>query len=260
MRPDLSENAADDSEDSNLQKEHFMERKRVLCFGDSNTYGWMGSLVAPTRRYPASVRWTGRLAAGLGEEWDVLEEGLGGRTLRDRRTEGSGIPLPGAGLSAMDYLPSCLLSHLPLDAVIVMLGSNDMKSVLRHSETDIADAMADLVDMIRLLPWESLLDYPHPGVIIVSPPLIGERKMLLSGARYADAPRKSRMLAGLYRKVAESRGAFFLDAAEALAGDPWGEAHGPDGMHLDEKDHARLAEALLGIMRSAFPSGKPVAS
>ena len=234
-----------------------MERKRVLCFGDSNTYGWIGSLSAPARRYPASVRWTGRLAAGLGEGWDVLEEGLGGRTLRDRRTEGSGINLPGAGLSAMEYLPSCLLSHLPLDAVIVMLGSNDMKSVLRHSETDIADAMADLVDTIRLLPWESLLDYPHPRVIVVSPPLIGERKMLLSGARYVDAPRKSRMLAGLYRNVAESRNAFFLNAAEVIAGDPWGEAHGPDGMHLNEEDHARLADALLATMRSAFPSDIP---
>ncbi len=229
-----------------------MERKRLLCFGDSNTYGWIGSLTAPTRRYPSSVRWTGRLAAGLGDGWDVLEEGLGGRTLQDRRTEGSGIPLPGAGLSAADYLPSCLLSHLPLDAVIIMLGSNDMKSVLGRSETDIAGAMAALVDMARTLPWETLLDYPHPAVIIVSPPLIGERKMRLAGARYADAPRKSRMLAGLYRDVAESRGAFFLDAAAAIAGDPWGEAHGVDGMHLNEEDHARLAKALLEKMQTIF--------
>ena len=132
-----------------------MEQKRLLCFGDSNTYGWIGSLTAPTRRYPSSVRWTGRLAAGLGDGWDVLEEGLGGRTLQDRRTEGSGIPLPGAGLSAADYLPSCLLSHLPLDAVIIMLGSNDMKSVLGRSETDIAGAMAALVDMTHTLPWET---------------------------------------------------------------------------------------------------------
>ena len=229
-----------------------MEQKRLLCFGDSNTYGWIGSLTAPTRRYPSSVRWTGRLAAGLGDGWDVLEEGLGGRTLQDRRTEGSGIPLPGAGLSAADYLPSCLLSHLPLDAVIIMLGSNDMKSVLGRSETDIAGAMAALVDMTHTLPWETLLDYPHPAVIIVSPPLIGERKMRLSGARYADAPRKSRMLAGLYRDVAESRGAFFLDAAAAIAGDPWGEAHGVDGMHLNEEDHARLAKALLEKMQTIF--------
>ena len=227
-------------------------RRRLLCFGDSNTYGWEGSLSAPTRRYPPHIRWTGRLAAMLGPDWDVIEEGLGGRTLRDKVTEGSGIPVPGAGLSARDYLPACLLSHLPLDAVVIMLGSNDMKSVLRRSEHDIADGMAELVDTVQHFPWDGLLDYPHPKLLIMSPPLIGERKMRLSGARYADAPRKSRMLAELYQKVAEMHGVSFLDAAEALAGNPRGEAHGIDGMHLNEEDHARLASAVLQKLRTMF--------
>ena len=227
-----------------------MTRRRLLCFGDSNTYGWEGSLAAPTRRYPPNIRWTGRLAALLGPDWEVIEEGLGGRTLRDKVTEGSGIPVPGAGLSARDYLPACLLSHLPLDAVVIMLGSNDMKSVLRRSEYDIAKGMAGLVDTVRHFPWEGLLDYPHPQVLIMSPPLIGDRKMRLSGDRYVDAPRKSRMLAGLYQKVAETHDAFFLDAAEAVAGNPRGEAHGIDGMHLDEEDHARLAAAVFEALRS----------
>ena len=237
------------------QRRMQMERKRLLCFGDSNTYGWMGSLSAPTRRYPSHIRWTGRLAASLGDDWEVVEEGLGGRTLKDRSTDGRVAALPGAGLSAMDYMPACLLSHLPLDAVVIMLGSNDMKSVLNHSAEDIADAMADLVDMVRLLPWEGMLDYPHPQVLIISPPLIGERKMMLAGERYVDAPRKSRMLAGLYRNAAARHGAFFLDAASVLAGNPAGEAHGPDGMHLNEEDHAALANAVLEALQKMFPVG-----
>ena len=235
---------------SEHRRRTFMERKRLLCFGDSNTYGWIGSLSAPTLRYPKHVRWTGRLAEYLGSSWEVLEEGLGGRTLRDRTTEGSGIAVPGAGHSAMEYMPACLLSHVPLDVLIIMLGSNDMKAALNHSEHDIAENMARLVKMAQELPWRDLLDYPHPQILIMSLPRIGQRKMSLSGSRYTDAPRKSQALAGLYRQVAATLGVEFLDAASAIAGSPWGEAHGEDGMHLNEEDHVRLASAVFEKLRA----------
>lgn len=227
-------------------------KKRILCFGDSNTYGWIGSLEGPAKRYPSDIRWTGRLSALLGQHFEVIEEGLGGRTLRDHFTVGNGVHVPGAGLCGKDYLPACLLSHLPLDAVIIMLGSNDMKSALGRSEFDIAEGMAELADIVQTLPWEELLDYPRPKLLLVSPPLIGERKMALAGDRYVDAPRKSRALAGLYSTLASSVGAFFLDAASCLTDSPIGEAHGPDGMHLDETDHARLAEGLALKIREMF--------
>ena len=229
-----------------------MNYKRLLCFGDSNTYGWIGSLSSPTQRYPSHIRWTGRIAKELGPTWEIIEEGLGGRTLCDKVTEGSGMEIPGAGLSAMDFMPACILSHLPLDGVIIMLGSNDMKAVLNHSEYDIADSMEKLVDMIQTFPWNSLLDYPHPYILLISPPIIGERKMQLSGARYNNAPQKSRNLAALYQKIADRKNVHFLDAATAIAGTPWGEAHGIDGMHLNEEDHARLSDAILKKIHAIY--------
>ena len=234
-----------------------MTQKRLLCFGDSNTYGWMGSLDGATRRYPSSIRWTGRLARMLGPRWEVLEEGLGGRTLHDNFTVGNGMTIPGAGLSAGDYLPACLLSHLPLDIVVIMLGSNDMKSALKHSAEDIAAGMEKLLDLVLEFPWQQVLDYPHPRVLLLSPPLIGERKMSLAGARYAGAPETSRALAGLYRRLAEEKGAAFLDAASVLTDAPAGEAHGVDGMHLDERDHTRLAEAVFEKVKNLFPLDVP---
>lgn len=224
-------------------------KKRVLCFGDSNTYGWIGRLEGPTRRFPSHIRWTGRISALLGPDWEIVEEGLGGRTLRDHFTVGSGVSLPGAGLCGKDYLPACMLSHLPLDAAVIMLGSNDMKSALGRSEADIAEGMAELADILLTFEWEGLLDYPRPRLLLVSPPLIGERKMRLAGERYVDAPRKSRALAELYREVAVSRGQFFLDAASCLTDEPAGEAHGPDGMHLNEADHEKLALAIAGKLK-----------
>lgn len=218
--------------------------RRILCFGDSNTFGWIGRLDGPTHRLPSDIRWTGRLSVLLGPDYEIIEEGLGGRTLRDHFTVGSGVSLPGAGLCGKDYLPACLLSHLPLDAVVIMLGSNDMKSALGHSEQDIAEGMAELADIVLSFPWESLLDYPRPRLLIVSPPHIGKRKMELAGERYVDAPRKSRALAALYQELADRLNASFLDAASCLTDEPAGEAHGPDGMHLNESDHEKLALAM----------------
>ena len=218
--------------------------RRILCFGDSNTFGWIGNLEGPTRRFSSDLRWTGRLSALLGPDFEIIEEGLGGRTLRDHFTVGSGVAVPGAGLCGKDYLPACLLSHLPLDAVVIMLGSNDMKSALGLSEYDIADGMAELADIVLSFPWESLLDYPRPRLLLVSPPHIGARKMELAGDRYVDAPRKSRALSALYQELADRLNVSFLDAASCLTDAPAGEAHGPDGMHLNESDHEKLALAI----------------
>ena len=230
-----------------------MAARRLLCFGDSNTYGWKASLEGPACRYPSHIRWTGRLASLLGPGWEILEEGLGGRTIHDNFVVGSGMTVPGAGLSGKDYLPACLLSHLPLDLVVIMLGSNDMKSALGHSARDIAEGMGELIDILLGFSWNGLLDYPHPRVLLMSPPLIGERKMRLAGARYVGAPETSRALAGLYRRLAEDRGVEFLDAASVLTDEPAGEAHGEDGMHLSEHDHALLAAAVFEKTSLMFP-------
>lgn len=228
------------------------KQRRILCFGDSNTFGWIASTNGPTRRFPPDIRWTGRLASSLGSGWEIIEEGLGGRTIRDNFTVGDGISLPGAGLSGIDYLPACILSHLPLDAVVIMLGSNDMKAALDRSAEDIAEGMGMLIDIVQDFPWSKLLDYPAPKLLVISPPLIGQRKLALAGERYAGAMEKSLALAGLYRELAKRKGTHFLDAASVLSAAPAGEAHGCDAMHLDQEDHSQLADAVCHKIREMF--------
>jgi len=99
-----------------------MATKRLLCFGDSLTWGWVPvPEMSPTTRFPYDERWTGVLAKALDKDYEVIEEGLSARTTSiddpvDPRLNGSA------------YLPSALASHLPLDLVIIMLGTNDTKS------------------------------------------------------------------------------------------------------------------------------------
>ena len=93
--------------------------KNILCFGDSNTYGYKPD---KTGRYPWGVRWTSILTERLGKEYNVVEEGLCGRTtIFDD-------PLR-SGRNGSESFPAILETHRPLDLIIIMLGTNDCKTV-----------------------------------------------------------------------------------------------------------------------------------
>lgn len=114
--------------------------KNVLCFGDSNTYGYdpAGMRDGTAVRYAHDVRWCGVAQRDLGEGWHVIEEGLNGRTtVRDDMCHLD------TNLNGIRALPMLLEAHKPLDAIVIMLGTNDCKTVFSVGAADIADgAMA----------------------------------------------------------------------------------------------------------------------
>ena len=115
-----------------------MEKKRILCFGDSLTWGYDPD----TRtRFPSPSRWPMVLQELLGENWTVIEEGQSGRTIA---TED---PAEGEK-NGLKYIGPCLESHTPLDLVILMLGSNDCKRKFSYSSMDIAGEMQILLEKI----------------------------------------------------------------------------------------------------------------
>ncbi len=111
---------------------------RVLCFGDSNTHGTPADDPEYVRLGP-DVRWTGRLQRLLGDGYEVVEEGLAGRT-----TDVDYVDRPHC--NGRTYFPAALLSHHPLDVVVVMLGSNDLKTCFRRDAATIAAALHGYVD------------------------------------------------------------------------------------------------------------------
>jgi lysophospholipase L1-like esterase len=110
----------------------------VLCFGDSNTWGQKPD---KSGRYGVDVRWTGRLQKQLGEQYSVIEEGLGSRT-----TDLEYGKKPGR--NGKTYLQPCLESHNPLDLVVLMLGTNDLKIEFHRSAQDVAEAIGGLVNLV----------------------------------------------------------------------------------------------------------------
>ena len=126
----------------------FAEPVRIVAYGDSLTYGWIPNANPPSTRYGLEDRWPGALQKELGNNYQVIEEGLDGRTT-DARDPGS--PISGAQLDGSAYLPACLASHLPVDLVIIMLGTNDLKPVLNRTPLRIAIGAAHLIDLVNTL-------------------------------------------------------------------------------------------------------------
>ncbi|UUW73261.1 SGNH/GDSL hydrolase family protein [Pseudomonas oryzihabitans] len=211
-----------------------MPLRTLLCYGDSNTHGTR-PLTQPgvLERFDWDERWTGILARGLGRDWRVIEEGLPARTtVHDD-------PIDGHHKNGLSYLRPCLESQLPVDVLLLMLGTNDLKARLSVTPADIASALQVLLEEIKRC--NAGPDGATPRLIVMAPAPIEEVGFL--GEIFAGGAAKSRQLAARYRQVAKAQGAAFVDAGEIIQVSP------VDGVHFEEDQHRRLGEHLVGVVK-----------
>lgn len=212
--------------------------RTLLCFGDSNTYGAVPTLARTGRhRFARDRRWTGILARRLGAGWHLVEEG------HPSRTTVHADPIEGAHKSGLAALPVCLESHMPVDLVIVMLGTNDLKARFSVGAGDIADSIEIIVRNIQ--GSEAGPNGNAPKVLVVAPPPIAEVDWFAD--MFRGGAEKSQQLAPLVAEMCERRRVPFLDAGSLV------EASAVDGIHLDAEAHRTLALALADAVTAAFP-------
>lgn len=195
--------------------------KHILCYGDSNTHGY----IPGGGRYDDNTRWTRLLTNLLGDEYLVIEEGLNSRT--------SSFNDPTAPYkNGMDYIVPCIQTHEPIDLTILMLGSNDMKQRFSPSVEKIADSLHQLTQVI--------LDVSQAPVLLVSPILLGEN--MPNSPFCTSFPKASlnisRELGSALENVANQLGVAFLNAAN------FAEPSHEDSLHLTTEGHKALADAF----------------
>jgi lysophospholipase L1-like esterase len=211
-------------------------KKHIVCFGDSNTHGYCAEpfdCADGGDRFNESERWTCLLAQALGDEYLVLEEGLGGRTtvFDDPLTE---------GLSGLNVIFPTLMSHEPVDLLILMLGTNDTKERFGCTAECISVGLERLI--VKAQNTECWANTPN--ILLICPPHIldGLYDGPFGGIMGAGCPEKSRALAPFYEAVAQRRGCAFLDG-EGIA-----EFNRTDCMHLTRSGHAALARKLAALV------------
>ncbi|MCO6185928.1 SGNH/GDSL hydrolase family protein [Rhizobium sp. L1K21] len=206
--------------------------KTVLAFGDSLTWGYDPISLG---RHEYADRWTSVLQKGLGHGARVIPEGLNGRTtayddhLADCDRNGARL------------LPSILETHKPLDLVIIMLGTNDMKPVVAGRAVNAVAGVKRLVGLIRNHEWG--FDFDVPDVLIVAPPRICETANSFFAALFQGAMDESAMLGSLYRDLADELGCGFFDAGSVAKTSP------NDGIHLDAENTSAIGRGLEPVVR-----------
>lgn len=207
--------------------------KHILCFGDSNLFGSNPS----GGRWPLEQRWTGILARSLGEDYHLIEEGLGGRTtIFDDPLE--------EDKCGVRQLPMLLHSHRPLDLVILSLGTNDCKTLFNTSARITAKALEKLALVVRNYPYGE--HYTTPHVLVVAPIHIEERVGEFFPSFDRSSHLLSKQLGPAIKEMAERNNLLFLDASLVAQSSPI------DQLHMDRDGHSSVAAALLPLILDWF--------
>ncbi len=212
-------------------------KKHIVCLGDSNTHGYAADITDTedhTNRFNENERWTQLLQKGLGDDYLVLEEGLGGRTtvFSDPLHE---------GMDALSVIYPILMSHERVDMLIIMLGTNDTKERFNASPIVIANGMDRLIKKAKSIDcWKD----GRPNILVVSPPPIRKefKEVFTEEWMGKECVEKSLALPPLYKNVCVNNGTLFLDAAEC-------EFNAIDCMHLTRNGHKTLASLIAPIVR-----------
>lgn len=211
-------------------------RKRILCYGDSNTYGYI-----PTGgRYDEHTRWPMRMQEALGSDFTVIEEGFNGRTCV------FDDPVEGGYKSGIEYLPPCLMSHNPLDAVIIMLGTNDTKARFGMTPMTIGQSMMQLVRTAKLYAVNGAGEPAR--IIVAAPPRILDNLMQTRHAECfgPQAVAVSEGLARELRRITKLMRCDFFDA------DPHAQVSPLDAVHMTAEGHLRLGDAMAEKIKSVL--------
>lgn len=206
--------------------------KTILCFGDSNTWGYSPNL---ERRYNESERWTMLLQSQLTNEYRVIEEGLNSRTTVFED------PFE-AGKKGLDYLLPCLGSHHP-ELVIIMLGTNDLKSRFNVTASDISKGAARLVEVAKS--FNPGFMKKTPEILLIAPAHVLELDNGKEGWDGAQA--KSEQFARYYELRAKELGCHFLDASEFI------KPCDKEGIHWHAEQHLKLANKLSELIPTILP-------
>lgn len=210
--------------------------KNILCYGDSNTWGYTPGT---GERYPRDVRWTGLMAKALGNDYYVIEAGLGGRTTVYTDPMN---PI----LNGLEYLPMVLKQSAPLDLIILSLGSNDLKFV---DAIRSARGMEKLVDVCKranaTLANSSPVFNKDAKILVVSP--IEQTNRMYELNPYSSflpgAPEESKKFGEIFGHYAKLLNVEFFDASTVAS------PSNVDGLHMAPESHAALAAALTEKVR-----------
>ena len=206
--------------------------KTILCYGDSNTYGYNPHNGG---RYDKHIRWITILSKLLGDDYDVIPEGLNGRTTAYDR-EGEDVK------NGLTHYRAIYGSHRPVDILIFMLGTNDCNADMNLSVDEIANGMERLIVLSKDAAMQKQ-GYLPKIILTVPAAIAGEyEKSPLSYQLSIDSLTKSKQIVEPYKQLAVKYDCIFLDASDLKVSEI-------DCEHLTEESHDKLAHMFFEVIK-----------
>jgi lysophospholipase L1-like esterase len=212
--------------------------KTILAYGDSLTFGANPIKGGPRHAY--EDRWPTALERALGGAARVIAEGLGGRTTAHDDW------FANADRNGARILPTLLESHSPLDMVVIMLGTNDIKPIHGRTAGEAGRGMGRLVQVIRGH-YGGRREAVPEIILVAPPPIIMSDNADMMGHFGPDAAIATSVeFAAEYRKRATEHAVHFFDAGTVAQADP------ADGVHLDAANTRAIGEGLAPLVKSVL--------
>lgn len=203
--------------------------KKILCFGDSNTYGYIPNNGA---RYDKNTRWTGVLSLLSHGKFEIIEDGCNNRTAFAANPAGKIF-------TGYEILPELLTDDF--DAVVLTIGINDTQFLYNLSSIEIASGVEKLINIVKV-------KSPQAKIILVAPSILTDDVLNGNFACLFDRTsiEKSRQLPLLYQKIAEKQNIEFLDLNSVA------KTSSLDGLHYAPEQHLKIAQAIFTILSELF--------
>ena len=203
--------------------------KKILCFGDSNTYGYIPNNGA---RYDKNTRWTGVLSLLSHGNFEIIEDGCNNRTAFAANPAGKIF-------TGYEILPELLTDDF--DAVVLAIGINDTQFLYNLSSIEIASGVEKLINIVKV-------KSPQAKILLVAPSILTDDVLNGNFACLFDRTsiEKSRQLPLLYQKIAEKQNIEFLDLNSVA------KTSSLDGLHYAPEQHLKIAQAIFTILSELF--------
>ena len=200
--------------------------KKILCFGDSNTYGFNPKNGS---RFNEKIRWAGQIKEKLKNKFEIIEQGQNNRCGFTKNKES--IELSG-GIAIEKYL------KLRPDIVILAIGINDLQKIYKNDEKTIYEGLKSLILKIK--------SYGISNIILLTPSILKENILNSFFNSLFDevSIEKSKKLPDIYKKLSEELNVINIDLNKIA------ETSETDGLHYDEEGHKKIAEAVLNVLIS----------
>lgn len=199
--------------------------KRILCFGDSNTFGYNPH---NGTRYDKNIRWTGVLQKLAGNNYEIVEAGGNNRTAFSNNPDGTEY-------TGYKLIPEYLKEHY--DTIIIAIGINDLQKFYNQTLEKFEKGINNFVSII-------IKNAPKSKIIILSPSHI-KKNILKSNFKFLfneESIEKSKEITPVYERIAKAYNCEFLNLNDIV------ETSDIDGLHYEQNEHKKIAESIIKLI------------